>query len=197
MDEREAILRLKQGDIGGLEALVEIYQTKAVRASYLIIRDHAAAEDIVQGAFLRVYERISQFDATRPFAPWFMRIVVNDTLNVVARGNRQVSIEAAAANGYGGEDYPGLTSAAASAEEILERAETVEVIAATLNQLTASQRAALVMRYYLGMSESEMSRELDCSPGTVKWRLHAARERMRQLLPAWLTPTDPHKQYKD
>jgi DNA-directed RNA polymerase specialized sigma24 family protein len=38
------------------------------------------------------------------------------------------------------------------------------------------------MRYYLDMSESEMAERLDVAPGTVKWRLHAARERLRQLL---------------
>ena len=40
----------------------------------------------------------------------------------------------------------------------------------------------LKMNYYLGLSETEIAGELDCPPGTVKWRLHAARKRLRALL---------------
>jgi hypothetical protein len=53
MEEQEAIARLKRGDIGGLEALVRKHQVQAVRTAYLITRDRALAEDIVQTAFLR------------------------------------------------------------------------------------------------------------------------------------------------
>jgi len=67
MEEQEAIARLKRGDISGLEALVRKYQVQAVRAAYLITHDRGLAEDIVQAAFLRAYERIGQFDAGRPF----------------------------------------------------------------------------------------------------------------------------------
>ncbi|MFB0535646.1 MAG: RNA polymerase sigma factor [Anaerolineae bacterium] len=94
MEEQEAIARLKRGDIGGLEALVRKYQVQAVRTAYLIVRDRALAEDIVQTAFLRAYERIGQFDAGRPFGPWFLRSVVNDSIKAAARRERQVSLEA-------------------------------------------------------------------------------------------------------
>ena len=85
MEEREAIERLKRGDIGGLEALVKRHQVEAIRAAYLIVRDRALAEDIVQGAFLRAYERIGRFDADRPFGPWFMKVVANDALKAARK----------------------------------------------------------------------------------------------------------------
>src|SRR5438046_5099592 len=80
MTEREAIDKLRRGDISGLETLVRQHYVQAVRVAYLITQDTALAEDIVQSAFLRVYERIDQFDVGRPFAPWFLRSVVNDAL---------------------------------------------------------------------------------------------------------------------
>jgi RNA polymerase sigma-70 factor (ECF subfamily) len=49
--------------------LVRQYQVQAVRTAYLIVRDRALAEDIVQAAFLRAYERISQFDARKNLCP--------------------------------------------------------------------------------------------------------------------------------
>ncbi len=85
MEEQEAIARLKRGDVGGLEALVHKYQVKAVRTAYLVVRDRALAEDIVQAAFLRAYERIGQFDAGRPFGPWFLRSVAYEFLRLTAR----------------------------------------------------------------------------------------------------------------
>ena len=69
MEEAEAIARLKQGDVGGLEALVRGHQVQAVRTAYLITRDRALAEDVVQAAFVRAYERVGQFDSERPFDP--------------------------------------------------------------------------------------------------------------------------------
>lgn len=71
MDERRAVERLKGGDPGGLEALVKAHQVRAVRAAYLICRDRPLAEDVVQGAFVKAYEKIKTFDEGRPFGPWF------------------------------------------------------------------------------------------------------------------------------
>ena len=185
MEEQKAIARLKRGDISGLEALVRKYQVQAVRAAYLIIRDRALAEDIVQAAFLRAYERIGQFDAGRPFGPWFLRSVVNDALKAAARRERQVSLEAST---EGGETSLAelLADPNPSPDELAEAAETRQAVWSALGKLPPSQRAVIVLRYYLGLSEAEMAGELACPPGTVKWRLHAARKSLRTLLrPLW------------
>jgi RNA polymerase sigma-70 factor (ECF subfamily) len=182
MDEREAIARLAGGDISGLELLVSRYQVRAVRAAYLVCRDSALAEDIVQTAFIRVYERIGSFDPSRPFAPWFLRIVTNDALKAAQRGERTVSLH---------EHDRASLPASWSREEIEEHLEAMETSAAinvAIASLSPQQRAAIVLRYYLNLSDEEMSARLDCAPGTVRWRLHAARRRLRQLLPAWVGP---------
>jgi len=181
MEEREAIARLKRGDIGGLEALVRKYQVQAVRTAYLITRDRALAEDIVQAAFLRAYERIGQFDARRSFGPWFLRSVVNDALKAAARRKRQVSLEA----GSEGEETS-LADPGPGPADLTEAAETRQTVWAALGKLPPAQRVTIVQRYYLNLSEVEMADELACPPGTVKWRLHAARKRLRTLLrPLW------------
>ncbi|HEY0070533.1 MAG TPA: RNA polymerase sigma factor [Chloroflexia bacterium] len=174
--ESEAIIRLKQGDIGGLETLVRLHQTKAIRASYLISYNYTLAEDIVQAAFLRAYEQIAQFDARRPFGPWFMRIVVNDTLMSVTR-RRWLSLDHE--SGAGAAQLPALTTDVA---ERLEAAETREAVWAALDRLSPHQRAAVVMRYYLDLSDAEISARLSVPQGTVRRRLHDARERLRTLL---------------
>ncbi|MGJ3240923.1 MAG: RNA polymerase sigma factor [Anaerolineae bacterium] len=85
MDEHEAIRQMKQGDINGLAVLVNRYQTRAVRVATLITRDQSLAEDVVQATFIRIYKKIDQFDTTRPFAPWFMRSVVNGALQTMRK----------------------------------------------------------------------------------------------------------------
>jgi RNA polymerase sigma-70 factor (ECF subfamily) len=92
MDERSAVERLKRGDIGGLEILVYRYQVQTVRAAYLVTQDRQLAEDFVQAAFLRAYERIGQLKADRLFGPWFLRSVVNDAVKAAARRERLVSL---------------------------------------------------------------------------------------------------------
>ena len=64
---------------------MRLHHTRAVRAADLIVRYTALAEDVVQSAFVRAYERIGQFDSHRPFGPWFMRVVVNDAVKAVSR----------------------------------------------------------------------------------------------------------------
>jgi RNA polymerase sigma-70 factor (ECF subfamily) len=177
MDEKQAITRLKQGDPSGLEALVRLHQLKALRAAGLITGDRSAAEDIVQNAFLRAAERIGQFDAERPFEPWFLRIVMNDAIKTAQRRKQQVSLD----DDESGESID-LADPAPLPEELVETEETRHAVRRALEKLPPGQRAAVVMRYFLGMSEEEMTGELDSPEGTVKWRLHDARRRLENLL---------------
>jgi RNA polymerase sigma-70 factor (ECF subfamily) len=93
MDERDAIEHLRRGDIRGLESLVRTHQVRAIRSAYLVTRDVALAQDIVQAAFVRAYEGIAQLDPDRPFAPWFVTGVVNAAIRAAARRDRHVSFE--------------------------------------------------------------------------------------------------------
>ena len=180
MDEREAISRLQAGDVSGLEVLVRQYQVRAVRSAYLVTRDRSLAEDVVQAAFVKAYERIGQFDPNRPFGPWFLRSVLHDAIKVAQARERQRSLDALTQDDRAGRD--GVPDQAPGPEELWARSETAEEVWVALGQLTPDQRAAVIARYFLGMSEAEMTGTLACPPSTVKWRLHAARNRLRVLL---------------
>lgn len=182
MGEADAVAQLKQGDISGLEELVRQYYVRAVRAAFLVCHDRDAAEDIVQAAFIRAYERIHQFDADRSFGPWFMRIVVNDAHKANLKRKRDTPIEA-------DDEIASLPSAEAALDDLIAEGETNQAIWEALGRLSPGQRSAIVMRYYLGLSDSDMSSRLDIQPGTVRWRLHVAKQRLRVLLPAWISPT--------
>lgn len=178
MDDRTAISRLKQGDFKALEALVTRYQVPAVHAAYLIVRDRALAEDVAQNAFLKAAERIQQFDDERPFGPWFYRIVVNDAVKLARRQNRSLSLDAQV-DGPAERIATWLKDPSLPPEQILEQKEIRTVILDAIETLAPEQRAVIVMRYFLEMSEAEMSAKMDRPLSTVKWWLRQARERLR------------------
>lgn len=181
MKEQEAITCLKHGNIAGLETIVHLYQIKAVRTAYLITHDLDLAEEVVQEAFLRVYERIGQFDSRRPFAPWFLRIVVNAAVKAARRSQRYLPIETLNRNERTALDERLFDIDPEMDDQVAARILRDRVWEALTN-LTPKQRAAIVLRYYLGMDDVEMANELNVALGTVRWRLHAARERLLVLL---------------
>lgn len=169
-----SIDRLKRGDIRGLEPLVRRYQVKAARVAYLITQDAALADDIMQSAFLRVYEHIDQYREELPFEPWLMRIVTNLALKATHRRWRNLDW------GLNLDDvFPDPQADPARQFETQERETRVRKALAALKP---EQRAVLVYRYYLGYSESEIS-AIEGSPlGTIRWRFHAAHRKLKRLL---------------
>ena len=183
MDELTAISRLKQGDPGGLERLVRDYQVRAVHTAYMIVCDRSLAEEAAQTAFVRVADKIHQFDAQRPFAPWFFRIVINEAIKIARQQKQSVSLD---------DDPDENVNAAARwladpqplPEALFELKEARQVIFAALRRLKPEQRAVVVMHYFLEMSEAEMSERMDRPISSVKWWLRAARSRLHRLLRA-------------
>ena len=177
IEDLQAIRGLKRGDIGGLECLIARYQGKALRTAFLITHDELMAEDVVQEVFLRFYQRADCFDESRPFEPYFMRSVVNAALNLVEREQRGRSLADEDTS-----ELEELLEQAASVEEQVEFNTLKWQILDVLAELPPRQKAVIVQRYYLEMSEKEMSEALDSPPGTIKWLLNAARTRLRSLL---------------
>jgi RNA polymerase sigma-70 factor (ECF subfamily) len=178
MDDLQAIRRLKNGDIGGLEVLIACYQVKTVQTAYLVTQHEPMAEDVAQDAFVRFYERARYFDETRPFEPYFLRSVVNLALNAVAKEHAATRFD----EDLDAPELQALLARAVSVEAQVEYAQLKTEIARALKSLSPRQRAAVVLRYDLGMSEKEMTEALKVAPGTIKWLLNAARSRLRMLL---------------
>lgn len=179
MDEKQAIQQLKNGDISGLEFLVSRYQVKAVRTAYLITRDMGLAEDVAQDSFIQAYRSIGRFDSMRPFEPWFLRSVVNASVKIMQRSARQVEAgDEAEAEIL----FVDLSRNATSVEAQVNGLEVQNQIWEAMQKLSPRQRAVIVQRYFLEMSEKEMAQETGTAIGTVKWMLNAARKRLRVLL---------------
>lgn len=178
MDEPRAIALLKRGDLRGLEILVQAYYFPAVRAAYLILQDRDQAEDIVQSAFLHASEKIDQLTSDR-FGPWFYRMVINAAIKAAGRQQRFVPLEDGDAD-FSLENW--LVDPRPTPEDVLQAKEFQRTVWRALGRLAPEQRAAVVMKYYLQMSETEITQAQRVPKSTVKWRLYAAREKLRALL---------------
>ncbi len=145
------------GSEADLEALFRRYWPRAYRAAFLIVHDHAAAEDIAQEAFLAAIRRLDRFDRRRRFGPWLGAIVANRAIDWArARAARR---ETAAS----GPDP-------ASPAELPVGRYSQEVLAA-LASLSPEHRAVIVLRYLLEYSPGEIARALELPRGTVNSRL--------------------------
>lgn len=177
MDEQQAVARLKQGDLAGLEFLVQRYQVKAVHTAYLIIGDLPTAEDVVQTVFMKVANKIHQYDDRRPFHSWFLKIVVNDAVKESKRQKRHTSLVEPT-----DEMLNWLLDGGPRPEELAESNDLCRAVWSAIQRLAPEQRAVIVQRHFLEMSEAEMAAELQQSSSTIKWWLYTARERLRALL---------------
>lgn len=187
MDESIAIQRLRQGDASGLEYLVEKYQARSLQTAWLVLRDQALAEDAVCQAFLKAFQSIRQFRQGSPFGPWFYRIVVNQALDLYRSESRFTGLDNLAPS------Y--LQAPAPSLEAELAKAETVTELYDAMGRLPAEHRAALVLRYFVGLDDKATAQRLDKPLSTIKWWLRSARKQLRLAL----APSEPEfrKELKD
>jgi RNA polymerase sigma factor (sigma-70 family) len=166
-----AVARLREGDISGLETLVRLHQTRALRLAYGITRTREEAEDVVMDAFIVAFERIDQLDPSRPFAPWFQRLVVNRSISVVRSTQRQARIWVLLGRSQHAE---------ASPADVAETIDLRDQLVLAFAELTPEERAVAIMRLAFEMTEKDAAAALGWRIGTVKSRLARARRKLRR-----------------
>ena len=165
-----------------LEAWLARDYATAYRTACLVLRDPHEAQDAVQEAFLRVWRFRGSIPSGDGRKGWLYRVVVNACVSRVR----------AQASRSGKDDGPvGLASLADEApapELAAERSQLAVDVVAALADLPEHLRVPLVLRFYAGLSEKEIALAIDRRPGTVKSRLHEARQRLAldPRLSAWV-----------
>ena len=166
--ERALIRGALAGSQADLEVLFRAHWPRAYRAAYLIVHDHAAAEDIAQEAFVQAIRRLDRFDRRRRFAPWLGAIVANRSIDWLrARTARRES----------GQEPLDRVSAA----DLPTGTYSEEVLAA-LASLSPEHRAVVVMRYVLEYTPGEIAGALDLPRGTVNSRLRRGLDALESRL---------------
>jgi RNA polymerase sigma-70 factor (ECF subfamily) len=181
--DRELVSAAREGEIEAFGALVRRYQKRIYRLAVHLLRDEAEAEDVTQDTFVRAYGALDRFDGrSEPFT-WFYRIAVNLSLNRIrARKSRRQCppLDDPRIEGLLVETRTSLGDPAGfSADRELALA-----LCEGLDELSETLRTTLVLVAVDGLSHSEAAQVLGCPEGTVAWRVHEARKRLRLFLEA-------------
>ena len=173
--DSELIERLQHDDLDALGVLFERYRDRVFRTAVVIVRKSAAAEDILQDCFLKVYTNAQRIDTSRPLAPWLYRVTVNLSYTWLSRGkNRRTPLDNV---------MDLLVSPMRQApDRLTEQTELRQNVRKAINDLTIDQRVVVVLYYLNGLSLQDIAEILDLPTGTVKSRLYYARENLRAKL---------------
>ena len=185
----QLMLDVKSGDDSSFELLLRKYRTPVVNFLYRMVRDAAAAEDLAQEVFLRVYRARGEYLPKAKFTTWMFRIAMNLALNAL-RDSRyrqmEVSIDQSptghSSDGEGEQPPLEIADRQASIEVELIRRDRTELIRRAVESLPEKQRAAVLLHKYQEMDYDEIARVLGCSESALKSLLFRAYETLRAEL---------------
>lgn len=139
--------------------------------AYRILGNPEAARDACQEAATRALSSRHRYDASRPFYPWFYRILKNHCLDRLAKRKRSASVGS-----------PEALGADAIAEGQLVDDERARAVSRAIEELSEEHREIIELRHFSDLSYEEIAELLECPVGTVMSRLYRARKRMRETL---------------
>jgi RNA polymerase sigma-70 factor (ECF subfamily) len=171
---REVIEACQQGDYDAFGALFEAYKDRVYSIALRFSGDTAAAMDIAQDTFLKLFSRIKDFRGEASFDSWLYRLVVNSCIDHQRRGRRLVPFLQDLADVFRTPD--------ASALQVILRAEMQSHVQEVIADLSPDLRIVVVLRYTEGLPYEEIAEILGCPPGTVASRLNRAHKVLERRL---------------
>lgn len=169
MDEN-LIERIKNNDQEAFRDLYDFFSAYALRTAYAITGNDASASDAVQEAFIRVYYHIGSYDDSKPFKPWFYRILVNEC-NRLMKKTAKITLLS---------DYIGSNSDFESRDNY--KFQEYEELYNALKKLKDAQRIPIVLKYLSGFTDEETAHILDINVNTLKSRVHKGKEKLRKII---------------
>jgi RNA polymerase sigma-70 factor (ECF subfamily) len=183
-NDAEVMLRVKAGDETAFAYLVQKYRRPMVSFMYRMSHNAAAAEDLAQEVFLRVYRSRESYEAAAKFTTWLYRIATNLAVNHARdtrheRPENMVSLDEP-------DDETGLTvdvaDGSATAEETIMKRERMAAIRQRVQALPERQRTAVIMHKYQQMDYRQIAEVLKLSESATKSLLFRAYETLRGQL---------------
>ena len=171
------------GDVQAFETLVNKYDRQIFRIAQHITQNREDAQDIVQDAFLKAYEKLDQFQGNSKFYTWLVRIAVNESLMRLRkrRTGKMVSIDDDIETEEGSVPRD-LADWSPNPEQNYTQAELAEILRKTIQGLPHGFRIVFVLRDVDGLSTEETAETLGLSVPAVKSRLLRARLQLRERL---------------
>ena len=182
---------MRSGEPRAFEQLVRAHVGPLRSVALRLLQNPDDADDAVQEAFLNAYRNFASFRGDAQLGTWLHRIVVNVALQRLRKRKRKHEDRHAPlievdellprfeANGYPEHFHAPWSQ---TGEELAARAETREQVREMIGRLPDNYRTVLILRDIEELDTAETARMLELTPGTVKVRLHRARQALRNLL---------------
>jgi RNA polymerase sigma-70 factor (ECF subfamily) len=177
--DRELMARLAQGDREALTPLVERHYRRLYRVALGYLREREDALDVVQEAFVKVFDAARRWDGSADAGPWLSRVTVNLAIDRYRRNKRRGQTFSPLVEG---DHVAALKDHGPGPERGVHHREASGRVERALRSLPERQRAVVVLRHYQDLSLEEIAQTLGMSLGTVKSSLHRALHRMRETL---------------
>jgi RNA polymerase sigma-70 factor (ECF subfamily) len=181
-EDRELVSAAKQGDRRAFGVLVRRHQRRLYRVALHLLRDPNEAEDVTQDAFVRAYAALDRFDGRSQSYTWFYRIAVNLSLNRLRsrkRTSRNTPLDDERLDTVVADSRPGASPHLRATGRQLG-----DALAEAVDALSDTLRTTLVLVVMEGVPQNEAAEILGCPEGTVAWRIHEARKKIRSALAA-------------
>ena len=178
-EELAWVLQAQQGNDEAFTRLVEEYQTHVYNLCYRMLGEPEAAEDAAQETFLRAYQNLHRYDRSRSFATWLLSIGAHYCIDRLRR--RKLSMFSIDEENDDGTTFEIADAASPDPEAESVKREDRDRLHQLLKNLDATDRAAVIMRYWYDSSEIEIAESLNLTVSAVKSRLHRARRALAGL----------------
>ena len=175
------VARARAGDADAYRVLVERHSRALFRLAFRMTGNESDAEDVVQESFLRAYRQLGKFDERASFGTWLYRIATNCSLDLV-RSRKRRSEQMAPADEEMENPILNLPAHDPTPERSMLSTEVRERVAEAMNDLSATERTAFVLRHFEGMCIEDVSRVLECQPGAAKHSVFRAVQKLRRAL---------------
>jgi RNA polymerase sigma-70 factor (ECF subfamily) len=183
-DEHVLVDRASRGDGDAFEVLVSRYEKNVYSLAYRLVSDREDAMDIVQDVFLKAYQALPRFRGESRFSTWIHRVCVNASLDYLRKKQKFPA--------YSLDEPLSLRESSVTrdvedergdVEAEVETRDLGETVYSVLKDLETDHRVVITLCDIQGYSYQEISDMLGLAIGTVKSRLHRARNAVRKLLP--------------
>lgn len=171
----------RAGSSAAFDVLMSRYERLVYKVSYGYTGNQEDSLDVTQDVFIKAYQKIDSFRATGSFKAWLLRIARNEGVDWTRRHARERNLEELVPEKHPAIDAPQVSD--------VTRREHREQLMRSVSNLNPSQRQAVVLRYFEGMSIREISSVLGCSEGTTKSHLFRGISKLRDMVvPQWSRP---------
>jgi RNA polymerase sigma-70 factor (ECF subfamily) len=180
--DRVLISKLRRGDASAFEQLVRAHQDRVYDFCVRMLNDREEAFDLTQEIFLSIHQNVDKFRADAKLTTWIFRISRNHCLNrlkYLKRRGRGRSDEYGETNEKVISDSMGGST---TPDEVVTRKREKQLVHQAIEELDEEQRSLVVLRDVEGLSYEEIMEITELPEGTVKSRLHRAREKLAGIL---------------